>query len=527
MCFEDAFKTSDDLIASKEIILELANTLTHELGPVFNRKHGVEHGDGYWRLLLMPWVLEILQTVWKRYKHVEKFVDKHSAENLTADIWVEDIDWKHADAAELHSRILSTHSFNFWLTSKCLEALAPTSWTLRRISCHPDIPGPVSRRESALKTWLRSLYYDQRCRRVYGFRLSSFLISFWLLLLPRKNQRPRSRPTRTCAELESSLPNHFVDLYRRILWQTIPDSLDTAYAQYENMAARRRYRQGKINLLGPVLLLSDSDKFLMAHAHEKGELIVCTQHGSSGFQEINIGSAEVENKQDALFTWGWTEQADDEGRFIPLPSPLYAPYVDRHKEKHPTLCLVGTSARIFAHRLETQFQPSQAIAYRKEKRVFLEALEDRIFENTVYRPYPSDNGVLRDREYLVEHFPELRIHDRDLHSFLFGCRLQVVDHYGTTMAIGLAANVPTMGYWNKGVWGICRQAEAVFAGLERAGIVHKDAASAAKHVNRVWSDVSSWWQADETQDARLAFLESYGRIDRFALLKWLGALKTL
>lgn len=532
LSFVEPFADGERQVEAKALLLPYAEALMRALAPEFNRRHGVEHSIDYWRLLLVPWLLGLpLQVVWKRLHHIQAFIERHRDRVLEAELFDADLTWPHADLLDLHDRIAGSHEFNWWLNSLILRRLAPPHWTLRSVTAdlsgvapRPRPPAPTGWRR--VRSWLRDRYYDQRCRRVYGIVWLSPLVSAVLALLPPKPRRTRIPPPPLSA-LEARMPPLYPELVRDVIWRLLPDSLDKGYAAWEAWAGRRRYRKGRIQLLGPVIIFNDDAKFVLAHAAEAGELLVCTQHGGSGYQRIMVNSAEMEYKQDAYLTWGWTEEEDDEGRFVPVPSPLYSRFRDRHREQEASLILVGTSMRAFGPRLETTLQPSDTIRYRRDKRAFIEGLAPAARRALLYRPYVGDVGCFEDEAWLRRHLPDLAVLDGDLHGRLQRCRLLAVDHYGTTFGMGMAANTPSIGFWDPAVWEICRQAVPIFEQLRAAGIVHATPQSAAAHVGRVWDDVAGWWQASETQAARRAFCQAYGRTSRFPVLGTLAALVRL
>ena len=230
-------------------------------------------------------------------------------------------------------------------------------------------------------------------------------------------------------------------------------------------AAQRRYNRGRINLIGPILILNEPEKFILAHAIEQGERIVCTQHGSSGYQRVNINSVEIENRQDAYISWGWQEQGNYPGNIRPLPSPYYQGFRDRASSETEKLLYISTSARVYGHRLETAFQPLQAMQYPARIVRFFRSLTPSLLEKSAFRPYTGDTGVIDTLGPVRQSFPSLKIHTGPLSHDILRVRLNVIDHYGTSFGIAMVANAPTILIWDRDVWDIVHQAEDVFADL--------------------------------------------------------------
>jgi putative transferase (TIGR04331 family) len=529
--FEDVYPNSSVLAADAERIAVLANALTADMMQSFNSRHGTDYGAAYWRILLLPWVLWMCQAVWVRFRYVDAFVEKHRQRQISVSVVGGDRDWPCKDMFGLHQNVLQTAEFNEWLSARVLVRLAPAHWGISSTATRTAPPvAPVDAPPTWFRTMLRrfrATFADQRCRRVYGITWQSLLISAYLELLPSRPQTISIDPTQDKSEIAAEFPSAFIELIDDILWRTTPDVLTRDFADYDRKAAARRYRPGKINLIGPLLILSEREKFILAHAAEHGERIVCTQHGSSGYQRVNINSVEIENRQDAYISWGWREQEDYPGTIVPLPSPYYSKYLDTARPRIPTLLYVATGARIYGHRLETSFQPMQAATYVSSIKKFFSSIPAPLRKKSAYRAYPGDKGVVDTVTPIREAFPDLRMHTGALHRDLRRTRLTVIDHYGTTFGIAMVSNAPTILIWSRDIWDISRQAEDVFADLCKAGIAQPDHESAARLATEIWNDVENWWQSDIVQTARLNFCEQYAMTDRCWLRHWLSALRTI
>jgi putative transferase (TIGR04331 family) len=150
-----------------------------------------------------------------------------------------------------------------------------------------------------------------------------------------------------------------------------------------------------------------------------------------------------------------------------------------------------------------------------------------------YRPYFKTAGGLDDEAYILRHLPGAALCKGDLTARLLGCRLLVLDHYGTTLHMAFAANVPTLAFWKSGDWGFDPESAWTAGILREAGILFESPREAADKALAVWPDVRGWWGDKVVQSARALWMERYAGVgdapDRawnsLALTKrWLGAL---
>jgi putative transferase (TIGR04331 family) len=199
---------------------------------------------------------------------------------------------------------------------------------------------------------------------------------------------------------------------------------------------------------------------------------------------------------------------------------------DKHKERTAKLAMVATKTDIRDVRPFGP-RPLDWIAYRNLKIEFLEALEAKPKAELVYYAYRRGSSDLDDVGFLKTHFEDLKVADSGLNDDMLSARLLLLDHPGTTLHIALAANVPTVCYWDPDTWHLSDQAVPYFELLEKSGIIFDSPQKAAQHVNKIWHDVNAWWQGSDVQNARVAWSQNFARTDRFWWWAWIKALTKL
>ena len=214
--------------------------------------------------------------------------------------------------------------------------------------------------------------------------------------------------------------------------------------------------------------------------------------------------------------------------FLPLPPAQLANVSNCWRGGSNNLILVGTEMPTVGYQLDCHPTPMQNLQYREDKQWFVESLGHKIQSQTLYRPYFPVPGTLDDAPWLLSRFPRLRLCTGPLMPQLLHCRLLVLDYHGTTMLEAMAANIPTICYWDPTCWPIDDDFHAMLLKLGEAGIWHSSAEDAAVHVVRVWDDPSSWWRDKKTQAAREAFMDAYAWVaPRHRDALWTGTLRRL
>jgi len=100
---------------------------------------------------------------------------------------------------------------------------------------------------------------------------------------------------------------------------------------------------------------------------------------------------------------------------------------------------------------------------------------------------------------------------RSAAAWMRSSRMAVLAYPDTPFVEAMAIGVPTVGLWNPERWELRPEAADVFGALAAAGVVHHDPASAAAHVESVWTAPAAWWDSAEVAAARALFLDRFGR----------------
>jgi putative transferase (TIGR04331 family) len=263
---------------------------------------------------------------------------------------------------------------------------------------------------------------------------------------------------------------------------------------------------------------------MLAHAVAAGERIVGVQHGGVyGTAALAAYAPDLEYCYDRFVTWGWTSHATYDGRFLPLPSPMLSGFAKRRRPAGRDLILVGTVMPRLNPRLDYSANP---LDYRRWKLRFVSGLTSAVRADLRYRPDQSDYSIA-DADWLRRYFGDLSIVQGDLQQAMSSCRLVILDHPGTALAEALAANIPTVCFWNKEQWLLSPTAQLLFDQLRHTRILFDQPEAAATQINAVFPNIESWWQMPERQRARAEWCRSFARVDRHWLAQWLRAFATL
>jgi putative transferase (TIGR04331 family) len=523
LAFPDPFATPDAWVEADRACRRLANQLIPEWAARMNARHGRSYSVKFWRVLLLNWLTTAVPALWSRYRFVEETIRAHGRRPLTVALLPDRPEWPVPASIDLMP-LLWSRKGDWLMSSYLVRALAPAAWTLQEIAGGDDddtARPPDFARPTAMGNLVRRVLGRLPFGHVPGVRALRLPLSAAVALMPRRPPRVHYHFTEDAA---GQFPARFLEVLNGFLERTLPRTLSSGFAALETHALAQRYHPGRL-LVDVLNSEDDATRIVTAMAHERGEKLVSAQHGGTyGTHRGMMAAAETEYRYHAFLTWGWDRQDDCEGQFVPLPSPMLSKLANRHRETEASLVLVGGSMVVHGTRLGWLPKPQHYLSYRRAKLEFIAGLGAGPRQALAYRPYRRNVTVLEDEEFVHRAHPGLPLVTGDLNAAMLGCRLLVLDHPITTMLTAMAANIPTVLYWERDAWPLAQSAEPYFQHLRDAGILFHDPAEAAAKVNAVWDDVPGWWNGTEIQAARTAFARQFARTSRLWPLHWLAAL---
>jgi putative transferase (TIGR04331 family) len=245
-----------------------------------------------------------------------------------------------------------------------------------------------------------------------------------------------------------------------------------------------------------------------------GSKIALHQHGGGyGIDEMHLGEEHDIALSDVFYTWGW-QRAELGRRVRPLPVPLPLRHRGTPTTDYLLMSLPVTSSFF-------RFQP-----------FLIPRHIERCVEETVAfvnQLCSSTSLCLRSSGadgFPVDRLPDARVRvsvdDLREPGTLAASRARLVIHnyLGTSWLETLAMNVPTVCFYDPKLYAPRESARPYFDMLARVGILHHSGRAAAKFVNGLRGDPSSWWNSAEVQEAREAFVARYANFSDSWLEAW-------
>ncbi|WP_027188563.1 LIC12162 family transferase [Desulfovibrio cuneatus] len=510
------------------------------LGEAMNQQRGVTRSSVFWEMALGPWLLLCVHMLYERQTRLEGLIATHGETPLRVPLLP-----KYPVPVFTNSHNFMVHGVldvacTHYLLSRMLEHMAPPAWQLEypwgkeqplgavgilpplgaasvntalpvaqgvaaisRNNFPPSSRSPLAALKNMGKEASTALLLRLPFPRHKGFPLWMSL-GLSTAVLANKNPRDNSTPFAQYGQEEGEGIHWQFPLFTMVQ-QLVPLSL-VAYP-----LPQVPHSQGKLRGMGPAFSQDDAYRLPLAAWREGGGKLFCLQHGANYGNLASVGVIAFEYGQHAFFSWGFTAHPPYPVHAIPMPSPALCQRNNTYKQQSDALILVGSEMSTLAYRLKTRPYAHSLVSYREAKKEFIQALPQAARQHLTYRPYPTTPGGLEDGPYIQQEFPDVPLCKGDLTQQMLGCRLLVLDHYGTTLHTAFAANIPTLLFWNPDHWGMEPQSASILEALHSAGIYHHTAQEAAEAVERIWQNPAAWWHSAPVQAARTMWCSHYAQ----------------
>lgn len=513
------------------------------LTALMNEHHGVAHSERYWRLLVGPWLGYFIQILFDRWQSIQQALATYDiGETLVLDLNPDTVvPPGMADFAPL----FVSDRWNHWIYSQILEhrtavrvvkvnpmaprGAAPDAATLpRRESLSARARGMVKRLLStASATLARSDFFFINSCIDQQWRLEKALgqlPTFWAA--PSSRHMPLNWEQRRQLTLSFDAGNEFETFLAFMIPRQIPALYLEGYASMVKQTETISWpRQPKVIFTASAHNTNDFFKTWAAGKVEAGAKLVIGQHGGHfGIGRWVFHEDHEYAVADSYFSWGWTNPRNTKVR--PLPSQKLGSLAKNLKhDPQGGVLLVLASLPRYSYWMYSIPVASQMVDYLDEQMRFAETLRGNAKNQLLVRFYPHDYGwdqKLRWRDRL----PNAQFDEpgRSMYESARKCRLFVATYNATTFLETLAADFPTVMFWNPNHWEIRDEAAADFDRLREVGILHDTPESAAQKVNDIWDDVDGWWDRADIRRTRAVICNKYARTSPQWLPEWTAAL---
>ena len=502
------------------------------LVPRLNEIHGMSQSARFWRVVIGPWLRYFIEIFYDRFLSISAAADQSSvSDTLIVDTAQPRPPLDFTD----FNRFFISDSYNQYLYS---WLIAHTKSVPFHVHQNESEPGKISDSGTTIRERV-SLLVSRLGRTMPPQWNSISLLTTQLphLELLRLNFALRQFPwivgpaipiptVPVSLNLRQTLAVNVGDnSFEQLLGAIIPEQIPVVHV--EAFADLRTQSLQAFPAKPEVIVTSASESFdegfkVWAATHiDNGATFSMSQHGGG------LGSAlwmSTEDHQiqisDRYYSWGWSDERLPSVR--PMPGLKLVGIEKRIRySKSGRILWVLTSIPRYSYRMLSIPVAGQVLAYLDDQFRLASALSTQIRSRITVRLYPGDYGWNEELRWR-DRFPDLDIYkgtasmDRQIsESSLF-----IGTYNATTFLETLAANFPTIIFWNPQHWELRPSAEPFYELLREVGIFHTSTESAAAKLEEIWIDPMKWWKTADVQRVRQQFCDRFARTSTDWLQEW-------
>jgi putative transferase (TIGR04331 family) len=501
-----------------------------ELSEQLNQIHETSHSQRYWRILIGPWLGFFLQMLFDRWvmlkQSIEKLecskcivIERNPLSVIPNDfkqfiVLYEGDDWNEAIYGQLldkcFSKLIKIEKIQLQQNNKNQNRVVRQGW-----SAHLS---------TQVKRWI--FHFNRLFPNENGyFFISSYLpLKSDLILQMRLGQFPRIWKSKQVPvtnpdirkrqwKLDGTEVNK--DPFEVIVRQFIPLHIPTSYLEgYEllmqNLETLPWPKKPQVIFTSNAYLTDDLFKAWSAKKVETSTPLVIGQHGGHfGMTPFHLHEEHQIKIATKWLSWGWSDSSRPQ--ITPVGNIKTVGVLSRYDPNGGALMVEMIIPR-YSYHLSAYPISSQWLDYQADQMTFLKALPETIRDQVLLRLDSQDYGW-DQYERWHEQMPEIRLDlgHQNIDKLIAKSRVYISTYNATTPLESLTWNIPSIIFWNPEHWELKEDVKPFFELLESVGIFHKTPESAANHMVNVWDDVSTWWQSNEVQSARIQFCQKFSK----------------
>ncbi len=490
---------------------------------LLNKVHKKKHSTQYWKIVIGPWLLQFISSIYDKYHHIKKIQEQYTP---LSTIGLDKTSFILPKDFEEEAALTATDEYNLQIYSLICSFLA-IPMTTRTID-HKAYT-TISDKNSApakrsIGTQLRSFmfrtartpilmyasYFSKQLEKALLLRSRGKIIelqrSTWKTPLLTINRDLRSQLSLPESELMSE--------FKRLIFTLLPECIPLIYIEGYTPLTEfipHEFPSPPKTIFSSIGWYADPFKIWAATCAEQGTILLGTQHGGDyGSLTFNSLCDYEIDLVDRFYSWGWTHQKY-KNKVTPMPTnKLAGVKQESPTSEQPEILYVTTASLRFLYRFDNLTYADMPEYIEWQSR-FLNALSGSGIPLRI-RLYHDDHGW-DIKEQIQMNAPGYPIESWSIPfaQSLHNCRLYVCDHLSTTFLESLYRNKPTVIFWDKQKNTLLPEARIFYDALHDAQILFYTPEEASCTIKKIYSDIPAWWNAPGRQAAIRMFCNNFAR----------------
>jgi putative transferase (TIGR04331 family) len=483
---------------------------------------------------LGPWLLTYVAVIWDRWENIRIAFNSHEFKN-TRVVDCNIIDFVPKDYTDA-SEVFQDQLWNHLIFSDIIQSQYSQQISIE--SVYYKVDGSVRKENSSSKRsikWSAAYFIDRLFGEIKTRYKVVFLDSFfdpWVQLklslslrqLPRFHlefkkalKMPKTSKSKRKLSINFKADTPFEEFVRSSIMLHIPIAYLEGYFYLKNKATQKPPNCDVI-FTANAHFYNDLFKVWCAERVAINAKLIVSEHG--GAFRSSMSDFNHEEKISFLKTV-WHDPYEPNHVKLP-PNKIMGIKISRGDAKN--IVIIGLESPLFSCRCKSGPGSSLILEDYAQKIIFARKLDSKVYDNLLVRPY-ANRGWNTHKRYIDDLGANKISTSLTLREVIGHSRIIVCTYPQTTFSEAMHSGVPTILLYTEAYWELISNFDDVVQVLKDASIIFSSPNDAAKHVNKVWEDVSGWWDSEKTVRAREYFFDKCGRVDSSSQSKWIDFFK--
>ncbi len=500
------------------------------LAKSLNDLHNVSYSLRYWRIILGPWLLTYISTIWDRWENLRiAFEEKKFSSTIIVAldnkklVPIDYDDFVEHFLSDIWNHHIFTEMLKFLYEDKVAIKTVPYT------GLYPSRKNIIYKKSIKEKiiTAIDELFGRIQKNYKIVFVSSYFSlpalskISFRLKQLPRIHSRflrkinvPEYSEVQRSIKFEIESVNRFEQYLENNIIKQIPIAYLEGYENFKNETDKIDC-DGEIIFTANAHLRNDVFNAWCAKKVEGGRKLIISQHGGGIKSEMTVFRHQ-EKIADKMVVW----HKPLEDKHVRL-SPNKLVNLNINHLSSSELTIVGYEPKIYTYRTQSGPMGSGIYDDYVQKLEFSRYLSPAVSENIRVRTSAYGTGYFNSLHRYKDDLGEnkLSVH-KTLREAFEHSRIIVCTYPQTTLSEAMNSGVPTILLYSEHLWPIDQNFKQLLRQLKDNKIVFACAKEAADHINKIWSNPEKWWASSEIVQVRESFFDMCGRVSDEWLDEW-------
>ncbi|MBF0444325.1 MAG: hypothetical protein HQL68_01950 [Magnetococcales bacterium] len=511
------------------------------LSDKLNIIHGCNHSARYWRIIIGPWLRFFIEVLYDRYLSIAAARDSgeiHTTFLLQVDPW----NWVPDNVGQFYAN--SEHdSWNGFIYSEIIKFLDVIPYQKIAEKNLPSQPLPAKKKSFILgflfgvlrfyskllpDSLKKVVFFDSGFGELNTVRLSIKLkqVPYWFPDI-KADSVEVDKPLRKQLQL-SVASSEFESLLESLLPLQIPKIYLEGFVKIRDKVLQILPKQPTIIITANGYNSNDIFKIWAAEKTEKDTKLVIVQHGGTFGMALWVQSEDHQiDVADKFFIWGRPNREEKNLKQMSAGKIIRAKK-NIHSNSNGPMYMVLAELPTTSYWMYSIPVASQFLKYIDDQFKFIQHLNAPAIKTLKVRLFPHDYGWSMKQRFIDKGLDH--IIDTSGDSFVKALnkhKLCISTYNSTTYLETLAADYPTILFWNQKHFELRPKAQPYFDALIKVGILHETPQSAAKLINKIYKDPQKWWRQPDIQAVKNEFCAAFVKADKDWKNEWATELKKM